>query len=66
MTEESQARKVHKADVIPCCPNCGSGDTKFCGISVRPYCNECKYWGAVNFGSKEEAIARWKALGEKQ
>ena len=41
------------------CPECGSGDVHFCNISVRPYCSECHYWGAVNFGTKAAAIKAW-------
>lgn len=45
---------------IMCCPNCGSGDVNYCSISVRPYCNECKYWGSVNWnGTKHDAIKKW-------
>jgi hypothetical protein len=45
---------------IACCPYCGSGDITFCEISVRPYCRECKYWGAINLtGTKEDAIRVW-------
>lgn len=46
-------------ELIKECPECGSGDVRFCTISVRPYCNECKYWAPVNFGTAEEAIERW-------
>ncbi len=46
-------------ELIKQCPECGSGDVHFCQISVRPYCNECNYWAAINFGSKEEAIKSW-------
>lgn len=41
------------------CPLCGSGDVEFCQISRRPYCNECRHWGRVNFGSDEDAIKEW-------
>lgn len=44
---------------IRLCPECGSGDVRFCSISARPYCNDCKYWGPVNFGRVEDAIAQW-------
>lgn len=49
------------------CPQCGSGDVKFCNISVRPYCNECKYWAPMHFGTKADAITRWnKQLDESK
>jgi len=56
--------KFHKTDKnktvkMSCCPNCGGGDVSFCNISVRPYCNDCSYWGSVNFGTKEDSIQRW-------
>ncbi len=42
------------------CPQCGSGDVKLCSISVRPYCNECKYWGRINLnGTMQDAIKDW-------
>lgn len=45
--------------LIKLCPECGSGDVRFCNISVRPYCHECNHWAPVNFGTKEEAVSRW-------
>jgi len=45
-----------------CCPECGSGDVKKCVISVRPYCNECNYWGAINFnGTMQDAVEKWNS-----
>ncbi len=41
------------------CPRCGSGDVRWCGISVRPYCNECGHWGMAHHGNAEQAIERW-------
>lgn len=41
------------------CPQCGSGDITWCIISHRPYCRECNNWGAINFGSDEDAIRSW-------
>lgn len=46
-------------NLLDVCPNCGSGDINWCGISRRPYCNECNNWGAINFGSDEDAILSW-------
>lgn len=46
-------------DLILVCLRCGSGDVKFCGISARPYCNECDYWAPVNMGAVHEAVERW-------
>jgi hypothetical protein len=43
------------------CPCCSSGDVRWCNISVRPYCNECKHWGRAHFGTAEEAIKRWNS-----
>ncbi len=51
--------RAEETNDIANCPDCGSGDVRFCNVSVRPYCNECKKWGDVNLGTKEEAIARW-------
>ena len=45
---------------LPCCPQCGSGDVRWCDISVRPYCKDCGHWGAVNHGTKEDAVAAWE------
>jgi transposase-like protein len=43
-----------------CCPECGSGDISFEAISCRPYCNDCKHWGAVNYvGTSKDAIHAW-------
>ena len=45
---------------LMCCPECGSGDIKKCQVSVRPYCNECNYWGAINFtGTMQDAVKKW-------
>ena len=43
------------------CPNCGSGDVRWCAISVRPYCHDCGTWGAVNHGSAMDAIMQWNS-----
>lgn len=49
-----------KDNELLCCPECGSGDVRFDHISVRPYCNECKYWGAVNMtGTSKDATRAW-------
>ena len=50
---------VKKEVKLECCPNCGSGDVSFCNISIRPYCNDCSYWGRVNFGTKADSIELW-------
>ena len=47
------------------CPHCGSGDVHVCNISVRPYCDECGHWGAVNFGSIQDAVERWNDTRQK-
>lgn len=47
------------------CPECGSGDTHFCFISVRPYCDECNHWAPVNYGTEEESIEQWNARSLK-
>ena len=52
-------RRIKKLKLIHQCPKCGSGDVEWCNISVRPYCNDCHYWGGVNYGSKNTAIANW-------
>ncbi len=49
------------SDLIQLCPHCGSGDVRWCGISVRPYCAECQYWAPVNFGPASEAVQKWNA-----
>ena len=42
------------------CPQCGSEDVKKCQISVRPYCNECKYWSPINhLGTMQDAVFKW-------
>ena len=42
------------------CPECDSGDVRFCEISVRPHCNECQYWAPINYtGTKQDAIGAW-------
>lgn len=46
-------------NLIQICPNCGSGDVRWECISVRPYCADCKTWGAVNFGTAQDAVRAW-------
>lgn len=43
------------------CPECGAEDVAWCGISVRPYCQNCGNWGAVNYypNGPEVAIKNW-------
>lgn len=41
------------------CPDCGSGDVRWCNISVRPYCAECGTWGSVNLGTADDAAQAW-------
>jgi len=48
-----------QADLIRMCYECGSGDVRWCSISVRPYCAECDTWGPVNYGSAAESVATW-------
>jgi hypothetical protein len=48
----------------PCC-ECGETDLRWCGISVRPYCNDCKNWGFINYGTPEDAIKSWNERYEK-
>ena len=48
------------------CPECGSGDVEYCQISKRFYCNECKYWQAINYGTKADAIRKWNKLSQKE
>lgn len=50
---------------LECCPNCGSGDIRWCNISVRPHCNECGYWGRVNFGSALDAKLDWNKASRR-
>lgn len=50
---------------IDLCPSCGSGDVRFCHISVRPYCAECNTWGAVNYGTAEDSIKAWNKRREQ-
>ena len=60
ITELSQEKQELTEKDIMCCPQCGSGDVSYCSISVRPHCNECKYWGMINFtGTKHDSIKRW-------
>lgn len=47
--------------LIRLCPHCGSGDIRWCEISVRPYCAECHTWGRVNFGKALDAVREWNA-----
>lgn len=51
--------------LIKLCPECGSGDIIFCEVSVRPYCNDCRIWAPVNFGTKEDAIRKWNKKVKK-
>lgn len=46
------------SDLLPC-PECGSGDIRWCAISVRPYCGDCGYWAPVNHGTDEDAVNDW-------
>jgi len=48
------------------CPECGSGDVEYCQISKRFYCNECKYWQPINYGTKADAIRKWNELSQKE
>ena len=51
---------IDTTEELMCCPECGSGDVKKCQISVRPHCNECNYWGAINFtGTMQDAVKKW-------
>lgn len=50
---------------LGCCPQCGSGDLQWEGISVRAYCNDCKWWAPTNYGSKEDGLLVLKKLQEK-
>lgn len=61
--ESVTPEKVHDAIRLGLdfCPNCSSGDVRWCGISVRPYCNECGHWGQSHHGTAEEAIKRWNS-----
>lgn len=47
------------AGLTKLCPECGSGDVRWCSVSVRPYCNECRHWGPINFGSEQDAVDAW-------
>ena len=47
------------------CDECSSTDLRWCGISVRPYCSECKQWGRTNFGTAESAIKDWNENWER-
>lgn len=58
---ELEAIQGDNETLIRQCPECGSGDIRWCGISVRPYCGECSYWGPVNLGSQGQAVARHNA-----
>jgi uncharacterized protein (DUF983 family) len=53
-------------DLIRLCPECGSGDVRWCAISARPYCVECHTWGGVNFGSAEDAVKAWNKRVSKE
>lgn len=56
--------RVFPTELIRICPRCGSGDIMWCNISVRPFCDECKYWGAINYGPVQEAVDSWnKTVG---
>lgn len=52
-------------DLTLYCSECGSGDVHFCNISVRPYCNECRYWAPVNWGSIHDAVFLWNKKVKK-
>lgn len=41
------------------CPECGSGDVRWCSISVRPYCAECLFWSPVNYRTAADAAVQW-------
>ena len=57
---------IPQEPVVMCCPKCGSGDTKLCTISVRPYCRECKHWGPINYiGTMQDAINAWNSAAIK-
>ena len=45
--------------LVQLCPECGSGDIRWCNISVRPYCADCHTWGATNYGSAADATKSW-------
>lgn len=53
------------AHLIEICPECGSGDVRWCNVSVRPYCNDCKTWGPFNYGSADKAADDWNARVKK-
>jgi hypothetical protein len=55
--QKSVQSEAVRAALLPC-PMCGCEDIRFCAISVRPYCAECRH-GPTNFGSKAEGIAAW-------
>ncbi len=48
------------------CSSCGEEhNIHWCGISVRPYCGNCKNWGAVNYLTAENAIRSWNESYER-
>lgn len=59
MTETAEKTKALPRGLIRLCPECGSGDVRWCSISVRPYCADCHTWGSVNFGAASDAIKAW-------
>lgn len=59
MTETAEKVDLLPRGLIRLCPECGSSDVRWCSISVRPYCNDCKTWGAVHFGPASDAIKAW-------
>ena len=48
-------------ELIRHCPECGSGDVRWCAISVRPYCSDCHHWGPINYGTAVDAIMQWNS-----
>lgn len=59
IVDEFRKRGVAGRALMLPCPKCGSGDVRWCNISVRPHCGDCGYWAPVNFGSAEEAVIAW-------
>lgn len=47
------------------CSKCGSQNLTWCGISVRPYCLDCKRWGRVNHGTPQDAIDDWNEMASR-
>ena len=46
------------------CPVCASGDIRWDSISLRPYCNDCKHWGEINYDSYFSAIYSWNVTSK--